>query len=47
MSQHVDVVAAPESDDADSRVDMWCALIVLVTLVTGFLLLAGSFDGAI
>ena len=43
--EHPVVAEGPE--DADSRVDMWSALIVLVALAVSFLLFAGGFDGAL
>ena len=47
MSYQEHAVATTDHDDADSRVDVWSAFIVLVALAAGFLLLASNFDGAL
>ena len=47
MSGHEHVAIASPEEDADSRIDMWSALVVFLALVSGFVLIAGSFDGAL
>ena len=45
--QHDHRTVAAAVDDADSRVDMWSALTVLVAIACAFVLFASSFDGAL